>query len=84
MARSHHRKKHKTQLRQYKHDLDDKLGASSAKTNAVVIFTIIGAIIGSAVAYFASNQSVVWIIAGLIPGIIAGYYIGKRIDKGEW
>ena len=85
MPRSHHRKKHKTQLRQFKHEHDDSaLGSSTAKTKAVVVFTIIGAIIGSAVAFFASNQSVPWIISWLIPGIIAGYFIGKRIDTGQW
>ena len=79
MARSHHRKKHKEHLRQFKHK--DETGSSTAKSKASGIFTIAGAIIGLAVSYFGSQGSLLWIVIGLIAGGAAGYFVGRRIDS---
>lgn len=78
MARSHHRKKHKEQLRQFKHK--EETTYSTPKSKASNIFGIVGAIIGLAVSYFASQGSILWISVGLIAGGIAGYLIGRRVD----
>jgi uncharacterized membrane protein YfcA len=81
MARSHHRKKHKEQLRQFKHK-DDSI-APAVRTKASNIFTIVGAVIGSAVGYLVSHNSLVWAAIGLIVGIAAGYIIGRKADTGK-
>jgi VIT1/CCC1 family predicted Fe2+/Mn2+ transporter len=81
MARSHHRKKHKEQLRQFKHK--EETTVSTPKSKASNIFAIIGAIIGLAVSYFASEASVFWILIGFIAGAIGGYLIGRRVDAGN-
>lgn len=81
MARSHHRKKHKEQLRQFKHK--DETTVSTPKSKASNIFAIIGAIIGLAVSYFASEASILWILIGFIAGGTGGYLIGRRIDAGN-
>jgi hypothetical protein len=81
MARSHHRKKHKEQLRQFKHREDSI--APSAKTKASNIFTIVGAVIGVAVGYLVSHNSILWALIGLVAGVSVGYLIGRKADTGK-
>ena len=81
MARSHHRKKHKEQLRQFKQK--DETTYSTPKSKASNIFAIIGAIIGLAVSYFATQGAILWISIGLIAGGTAGYLIGRKIDGNK-
>lgn len=81
MARSHHRKKHKEQLRQFKHK--EETSYSTPKSKAANIFAIVGAIIGLAVSYFATEGSILWICIGLITGAIAGYLIGRQVDTSK-
>ena len=79
MARSHHRKKHKEHLRQFKHKGDTV--SSTPKSKASGIFTIAGAIIGLAVSYFGSQGSILWIVIGVVVGGTAGYFVGRKIDS---
>jgi VIT1/CCC1 family predicted Fe2+/Mn2+ transporter len=81
MARSHHRKKHKEQLRQFKHK--EGTTYSTPKSKAANIFAIVGAIVGLAVSYFATEGSILWISVGLIVGGIAGYLIGRKVDTNN-
>lgn len=81
MARSHHRKKHKEQLRHFKHK--EETTFSTPKSKASNIFAIMGAIVGLAVSYFASEGSVLWIVIGVIAGGIAGYLIGRKVDSNN-
>ena len=80
MARSHHRKKHKEHLRQFRHN-QDVSSSRSGKVKATGLFTVIGAALGFAVSYFAANGSMTWIIVAVIVGAIGGYYIGRNIDR---
>jgi hypothetical protein len=79
MARSHHRKKHKQHLQQFKHSQEIGADKLKSKSSATWVFGIAGAILGFAVSYFASG-AIVWVAAGLIVGTAAGYFIGKKID----
>jgi NAD/NADP transhydrogenase beta subunit len=81
MARSHHRKKHKEQLRQFKHK--EETTYSTPKSKASNIFAIVGAIIGLAVSYFAAEAAILWICVGLVVGGIAGYLIGRKVDASN-
>jgi len=81
MARSHHRKKHKEHLRQFKHSHDTV--TSKTKGKASYTFLIIGAIVGLAVGYFASVGAVGWMAIGLVAGGAAEYFIGRRIDGSK-
>lgn len=79
MARPHHRKKHKEQLRQFQ----QSRGAfkKEAKGKATNVFAITGAVVGLAIAYFATQGNLVWVIIGLLAGAGAGYLIGKSVDE---
>jgi len=81
MARSHHRKKHKSHLRQFRHSHDITGTTSNAKTKASSVFSIAGALAGFAVSYFATQGSWAWVAGGLVIGAAAGYLIGKSIDS---
>lgn len=81
MARSHHRKKHKTHLRQFRHSHDTSVANSKNNARALSVFTITGALAGLAIGYFATQGSMLWVIVGLLAGGAAGYFIGRRIDN---
>ncbi len=83
MARSHHRKKHKEHLRQFKQSQDGASIPAAARSKASVVFGILGALIGFAVCYFATNGILLWSAFGLLAGSTAGYYIGRNVDKGK-
>lgn len=79
MARSHHRKKHKAHVQQFKHRGD--LAAPKAKDNASLTFLAIGAVVGFLVCYFVSEGALVWAGSGLVAGAVAGYLMGRRVDR---
>lgn len=82
MARSHHRKKHKEHVKQFRHSHDTATpsGSNGKATNIVMI---IGALTGFAVAFFASGGVLLWMMVGLLLGAAGGYFAGKRIDAGK-
>lgn len=80
MARSHHRKKHKAHLRQYR-NTNEELDVISRKTSVTGTITVIGGIVGAAVGYFTTDGVMTWIIAGGIAGLAAGFFIGRYIDR---
>jgi len=81
MARSHHRKKHKEHLRQFKNK--GETISSTPKSKASGIFAVGGAIIGLAVTYFATQGSLLWMLIGAIAGGIGGYLIGRKVDSDK-
>lgn len=81
MARSHHRKKHKQHVQQFKHSGD--FVTSKAKGKASYTFLIIGIIVGLLIGYFASNGAAGWMGVGLAAGGALGYFIGVRVDAGK-
>jgi uncharacterized membrane protein YfcA len=81
MARSHHRKKHKEHLQQFKNR--ETANSPAAKSKASNVFTVVGAVIGLAVGYLVSHNSLVWSAVGLVAGMAAGYVIGRKADTGK-
>lgn len=81
MARSHHRKKHKAHVQQFRHSHDTSVSASKGKTKAISVFTIVGAALGFAIGYFATQGTMLWLIVGLLLGGAGGYLLGRRIDN---
>ena len=80
MARSHHRKKHKEHLRQYQQS-HEGISSRNKKGKVTGTFTAIGAILGIAIGYFATNGDLIWVAAGAVAGGLAGYLTGKYFDK---
>ncbi|MBE2231770.1 MAG: AtpZ/AtpI family protein [Chitinophagaceae bacterium] len=82
MARSHHRKKHREHVRQFRqtHDTSTAEGRSG---KAVNIFMIAGALAGFAIGYFASGAEPLWMATGLLLGAAGGYLAGRKIDEGK-
>jgi VIT1/CCC1 family predicted Fe2+/Mn2+ transporter len=83
MARSHHRKKHKSHLQQFRHSHDTSVSSPKARGKATSIFTIVGAALGFAIGYFATQGTMLWLVVGLLAGGVAGYLIGRRIDSED-
>ncbi len=81
MARSHHRKKHKEHLRQFKQSNDTNTTTARSKTKASSVFAIAGALVGFAVGYFATQGTILWVAVGTFAGALAGYFIGRKIDE---
>ena len=82
MARSHHRKKHKEHLRQFRHSQETN-AIKSGKGKTIGMFTGLGAALGFAVSYFATQASVLWIAIGILAGAVIGFYIGRKIDEDK-
>ncbi len=80
MARSHHRKKHKQHVQQFKQSHEIVADPRKSKSSATWVFGIAGAIVGFAISYFATSGSYVWTGVGLVAGGVAGYLIGRNID----
>lgn len=83
MARSHHRKKHKEHVRQFKqvHDTSVSTVTDKSKSSATWVFGIAGLIVGFAIGYFASSGEMIWMVVGTVAGIGLGYFIGRKIDN---
>lgn len=79
MARSHHRKKHKQHLREFRHSHETTVTKSRGKASSVI--PIAGGVLGFAIGFFASNGGVLAMAIGLILGALIGWMIGKNIDK---
>lgn len=79
MARSHHRKKHKQHLQQFKHSHDVPFKKTKGKATGVFAFG--GIVIGLATGFFASNGNPMWVIVGTVIGGLLGYLIGRRMDS---
>ncbi|HNR17886.1 MAG TPA: hypothetical protein PKG90_14555 [Chitinophagaceae bacterium] len=82
MARSHHRKKHKEHVRQFRHS-HDMAESPATKGKAANIIMIVGALAGFAIGYFASEGVILWMTVGLLAGAVGGYFVGKRVDEGK-
>ena len=79
MARSHHRKKHKTQLQHFKHDHDTPVEKVKARESRV--FGVTGAVVGLAIGYIGSEGQIVWTLVGLFIGAFLGFIAGKSLEK---
>ena len=78
MARTHHRRKHKQHLEQFKHRQDAT--ASAPHSRATTVFAVVGLIAGLFTSYFIFDGALLPVIAIAIIAAVLGYYIGKSVD----
>lgn len=84
MARSHHRKKHKSHLQNFRHSHTATAGeTAAAKSNGKWVFGIAGFLSAGAILFFATGGNWVWTIAAALAGSFAGYLVGKKVDEGK-
>lgn len=82
MARSHHRKKHKAHVQQFRQSHDTTgIPGKTAGGRSISVFTIAGAALGFAIGYFATQGTMLWLVVGLLAGGALGYVIGRKIDS---
>jgi len=81
MARSHHRKKHKEQVRQFKHKSDTSITGSKSKSAGLL--SVVAGVVGAALGYIVSNGSMIWTLLVLVAGAAMGYLIGRKIDASR-
>ena len=79
MARSHHRKKHKSHVQQFKRERSQSSGAFK-RSSSFPVFTIVGGLLGIIVGYIATNGSLPVVLIGLVLEAIGGYILGRKID----
>lgn len=79
MARSSHRRKHKTHVQQFKKDRSQKSGIFK-RSSTFPVFTIVGGLLGLAVGYIATDGTLLGISIGTVIGAISGYLLGRKID----
>lgn len=80
MARPHHRKKHKSHLRQFRQSQEITKTVRS-KGKASWVFAFAGAVLGSLVGFFAGG-ALTWVFGGLVVLGLVGYLWGRRMDAG--
>jgi predicted membrane protein len=51
------------------------------KSSSIPVFAIFLGALGAGIAFFATGPAVPWLIGGAAIGIIAGFLIGRRIDR---
>lgn len=83
MARSHHRKKHKSHVKQFRQAHDSTAGTRTRKGKVTPAFTIIGGIVGAAVGFFAAGGDLILIVLGFLAGAIGGYFVGRHLDRDK-
>ncbi len=79
MARTHHRRKHKQHLEQFKHRQD--ASASAPRSKATSVFAVMGFVAGLFISYFIFDGAWLPIAAISIIAGVAGYYLGKNVDR---
>jgi uncharacterized membrane protein YfcA len=80
MARSHHRKKHKSHLKQFRQSQETS-AAPNTSGKAAWIIAIAGALAGFAITFFAAGGAIAWIVIVTLIGGVLGYFIGKKMDE---
>lgn len=56
---------------------------ASQRAKGRVIATILLGIFGFLILYFGTNDGIIWPAVGGLLGCVAGYFIGKRMERGD-
>jgi UDP-N-acetylmuramyl pentapeptide phosphotransferase/UDP-N-acetylglucosamine-1-phosphate transferase len=75
MPKSKQRKHHHEQQQAPNLVKSDKTGSF------VILLTIFFALLGMGIAFFATENSILWIAIGAIVGAVAGYLFAKQVER---
>jgi uncharacterized membrane protein len=75
MPRSKQRKHH------HEYKQPSNLVKINKKRSAVNVGMIFFALLGMGIAFFATGNSILWIVIGAVAGAAGGYFFGKQIDR---
>jgi len=79
MAQSRHRHKH---AHTHAHPSHPSSGSRhQAKRKAVTIMMVFLGVLGLFVAYVSAGPELLWLTLGTVAGIIAGFFVGRSMDK---
>lgn len=79
MAQSRHRHKH---AHQHAHPTHPSTGPKqSTQRKAVKIMMIFMGVLGLFVAYVSAGPDLLWLIAGAVAGVAAGFLVGRSMDN---
>ncbi len=76
MPNSHQRHKPK-----HHHQSTDSHHQKQRRLTAATFMMVMFGILGVCFAYFTSNGSLLWSIAGALAGLAIGYFFGNNMDK---
>lgn len=75
MARSHHRPK--------KHHQQQHAVSAKTRKKGVTVITIFIAVFGLLMGYLVGGGDVVYIVLGLLGGVLVGYIVGRSVDNAK-
>ena len=78
MARSRHRHKH---AHHPAHANQPHAAKQESRRSAVGIMVVFIGILGLGVAFISVGADIVWLLTGAVAGAIAGYLIGRSMDR---
>jgi uncharacterized membrane protein len=79
MAQSRHRHKH---AHRHAHPPFPTAGSKhSTQRKAVKIMMIFMGVLGLFVAYVSAGPDLLWLIAGAVAGVAAGFFVGRSMDN---
>lgn len=82
MARTHHRKKHKSHVRNFKQEKEGSglLEPKKSRSSGKLVFAIGGAVAAFVISYFATDSNL-WMGVITLIGAGLGYLLGNNIDN---
>jgi hypothetical protein len=81
MPRSRTRHKHHHQQHHSNPPQQQAQAKTSTRRSAVSIMIVFIGLLGLFIAFIAAGTDILWLIVGALAGAVAGYFIGRSMDR---